>query len=149
VLDSLALVQHIPADARTLIDVGSGAGLPGAIIALFRPDLVITALEPIRKKHAFLSSLRRELDLANFTPIPARVEQHRDADSFEPVDIAVSRATWPVDEWLEIGATLVRPGGRVLGMEGASPRHLPDTATRHPYAIDDRTRSVVVYPRSV
>lgn len=145
VLDSLALVPHIPAEARTLIDVGSGAGLPGAIIAIFRPELHITALEPIRKKHAFLSSLKRELGLGQFQPLARRVEEHRDRPEYARTDVAVSRATWPVDEWLEVGATLVRPGGVVLGMEGASPRHLPAGATRHPYQIEDRTRSVIVY----
>ncbi|HUH03515.1 MAG TPA: 16S rRNA (guanine(527)-N(7))-methyltransferase RsmG [Kofleriaceae bacterium] len=145
VLDSLAVVPHIPADASSLIDVGSGAGLPGAVIAIFRPDLHIIALEPIRKKQAFLSSLRRELGLSQFQPLARRVEEHRDRPEFSPVDAAVSRATWPVDEWLEIGATLVRDGGVVLGMEGASPRHLPAEASRHPYDIEDRTRSVVVY----
>lgn len=145
VLDSLALVPHIPAEARTLIDVGSGAGLPGAIIAIFCPELHITALEPIRKKHAFLSSLKRELGLGQFQPLARRVEEHRDRPEYARTDVAVSRATWPVDEWLEVGATLVRPGGVVLGMEGASPRHLPAGATRHPYQIEDRTRSVIVY----
>ncbi len=146
-LDSMALLPHVPSDARGLVDVGSGAGLPGAVLAMFRPALSVTALEPIRKKHAFLAALRRELSLSNFDPLPQRVEAYRDSAAFAPFDVAVSRATWPVGEWLQIGATLVRPGGVVLGMEGADATDLPPDVTRHPYELGDRTRAIIRWAR--
>ncbi len=146
-LDSMALLPHVPADARRLVNVGSGAGLPGAVLAMFRPELTVTALEPIRKKHAFLAALRRELPLANFDPHPQRVEAYRGSAAFDPFDVAVSRATWPVGEWLHVGATLVRPGGVVLGMEGADATDLPVDVTRHPYQLADRTRAIICWPR--
>ena len=141
--DSLALIPHI-ADARRVVDVGSGAGLPGAALAIARPELDVVALEPIHKKHAFLAAVRRELGLTGFTPLAERDEQHRAATDFRPYDLAVSRATWAVPEWLARGPKLVRPGGRVLGMEGREQHELPAGATRHPYKLGDRTRAVVV-----
>lgn len=145
-LDSLALLPYVPASARRLIDVGSGAGLPGALLGMFRPDLEVVALEPIRKKHAFLSTLRRELPLPNLQALPMRVETYLDSAEFERFDIAVSRATWPVDEWLERGVQLVGSPGVVLGMEGADERPLPEGASRHPYRIENRTRAVIRLP---
>lgn len=141
--DSLALVPHLGA-ARRVIDVGSGAGLPGAALAIARPDLEITALEPVHKKHAFLAAVRRELGLAGFTPLAERDEQIRATPGFRPYDLAVSRATWAVPEWLSRGALLVHPGGRVLAMEGRDQHDLPPGAARHPYELGDRTRAVVV-----
>jgi len=146
-LDSMALLPHVPADARRLVDVGSGAGLPGAVLAMFLPDLTVTALEPIRKKQAFLSALRRELPLPNFDPHPRRVEAYLASSAFGPFDVAVSRATWPVGEWLQIGASLVRPGGVVLGMEAADATDLPPDVTRHPYQLADRTRAIIRWQR--
>ncbi|HEU5058815.1 MAG TPA: 16S rRNA (guanine(527)-N(7))-methyltransferase RsmG [Kofleriaceae bacterium] len=141
--DSLAVLPHL-GGARRLVDVGSGAGLPGAAIAIARPDLEITSLEPVHKKHAFQAAVRRELDLTGFTPLAERDEQHRASPDFRPYDLAVSRATWAIPEWLERGARLVRPGGRVLAMEGREQHQLPPGASRHPYRLGDRTRAVVV-----
>jgi 16S rRNA (guanine527-N7)-methyltransferase len=141
--DSLAILPHL-GGARRVIDVGSGAGLPGAAIAMARPDLEITSLEPVHKKHAFMAAIRRELGLTGFTPLAERDEQHRSAPGFQPYDLAVSRATWAIPEWLERGRLLVRPGGRVLGMEGREQHDLPAGAGRHPYRLGDRSRAVLV-----
>lgn len=141
-VDSLAVARHVPAEAGRVVDVGSGAGLPAIVIAIARPDVSVMSLEPIRKKHAFQSAARRELPLENLQPIAERVEAHG-ARVGRGYDVAVSRATWPVDEWLPIGESLVRPGGLVLGMEGADERPLPAGATRHRYRLQSRARAVV------
>lgn len=146
--DCLALLPYV-GGARRVIDVGSGAGLPGAALAIARPDLEVTSLEPIHKKHAFLAAVRRELGLTGFTPLAERDEQHRAAPDFQPYDLAVSRATWAVPEWLGRGTLLVRPGGRVLGMEGREQHDLPADAVRHPYQLGDRSRAVVVLDPAV
>lgn len=147
VLDCLALVPHVPAGARRLVDVGSGAGLPGAVLAAVCPALEVTALEPVHKKHAFLATVRRELGLANLHPLAQRVEAHRDAAGFVAYDVAVSRATLALPEWLEVGASLVREGGVVLGMEGSEQHELPAGASRHAYEIpgSDRRRAVIAW----
>lgn len=143
VRDSLAILPHIPADARRLVDVGSGGGLPAAVIAIERPDLAVTALEPVHKKHAFLMHVRRAL-AANLDPRAERVEDHATRD----YDVATSRATFALPAWLAIGRGLVRAGGLVLAMEGAEQFDLPPGAARHPYAAGDRTRAIVVVPVS-
>jgi 16S rRNA (guanine527-N7)-methyltransferase len=143
--DSLALLPHL-AGVERLVDVGSGGGFPGAVLAAARPDdLEVTALEPIHKKHAFLSALRRELGLSRFAPLAERDEVHRARPDFRPYDAAVSRATWPVPEWLPRGAILVRAGGLVVGMEGREQGELPAGATRHPYRLGERSRAIVLW----
>jgi 16S rRNA (guanine527-N7)-methyltransferase len=142
--DSLALVPHLTADIRRVVDVGSGGGLPGAVLAIARPDLEVTAIEPVRKKHAFLATVRRELGLTGFLPLALRDKQLLAASDFLPYDAAVSRATWALPEWLVRGSRLVRPGGLVLGMEGRDRNELPPGAVRHPYELGGRARAVVV-----
>jgi 16S rRNA (guanine527-N7)-methyltransferase len=139
--DCAALVEQVPADARRLVDVGSGGGLPAAVIALLRPDITVTALEPVHKKLAFLQHIRRVL-APNLEPRAERLEDHVERG----YDVATSRATFALPEWLARGRALVRPGGLVLGMEGADPIDLPAGATRHPYDLDDRTRAIIVLP---
>jgi 16S rRNA (guanine527-N7)-methyltransferase len=147
VLDCLGVVPHVPADAKRLVDVGSGAGLPGAILAIVRPALAVTALEPVHKKHAFLAAVRRELGVNNLQAFAERVEAHREAAGFVVYDVAVSRATFALPEWLACGRTLVRAGGVVLAMEGSEQHALPAGATRHPYEIpgSDRRRAIIAW----
>jgi 16S rRNA (guanine527-N7)-methyltransferase len=139
-VDSLALLPHIPASARSLVDVGSGAGFPGAVLALARPDLAVALIESIHKKAAFLEALRRELPLPNAKVLATRVEE-----AHVTADVAVSRATWELPEWLERGRTLVPPGGTILGMEAAERHALPPGARRHPYALAGVTRAVITF----
>jgi len=117
-LDSLALVRRLPAVAElpapTLVDVGSGAGLPGAVCALLRPELRITLVERVSKKAAFLLTLRRELGL--------QYEVYADdATKLQAqFGIVVSRAALPLGRWLPLGRKLARPGGVVLAMTSLS-----------------------------
>ena len=143
VADGLALVPHLGGAAR-VVDVGAGGGIPGVVLAIALPAVQVTSLEPTRKKHAFLSTVRRELGLDNFTPLPERDDAHRARPGFAPYDAAVSRATWAPLEWFEHGAALVRPGGVVLAMEGRERVDLPARATRHAYQLGDRTRAILV-----
>jgi 16S rRNA (guanine527-N7)-methyltransferase len=135
--DSLSGAAHVPATARTLVDVGSGAGFPGAVIALARPDLQVTLVESNHKKAAFLEAIRREVPVPNITIRPVRIET-----MVERFDVATSRATFPLPEWLEIGASLVVPGGIVIGFEGSQKADLPGNAIRIPYAPG---RALIVY----
>jgi 16S rRNA (guanine527-N7)-methyltransferase len=141
--DSLAVVPHIPADAVRLLDVGSGGGFPGLVVAIVRPALSVTLLEPVHKKRAFLASAARELGLGNVDARAERLEDHSGRD----YDVAVSRATWAVPDWLERAEPFVRPGGVILAMEGREQHALPAGAVRHPYALGDRTRAVIVLPK--
>jgi 16S rRNA (guanine527-N7)-methyltransferase len=98
-------------DRRSLVDVGSGAGLPGLVISIALPELDVTLCEPSEKRCAFLHEARRVLDL--------RIEVFEGAvESLAALrpgsfDHAVCRATFEPDLWAQKGADLVRPGGSV------------------------------------
>jgi 16S rRNA (guanine527-N7)-methyltransferase len=150
VVDSLHVVPHLRAVSAAsedaplrILDVGAGGGLPAVVVAICLPDALVTALEPVHKKHAFLRTAARELALANLDPLAARLEDHAVRD----YDVAMSRATFDLRDWLTLGTTAVRPGGTALGFE-AVPRHdLPNGTLRHPYALDDKSRAIVVLKR--
>ena len=140
--DSLHAIPHLRGATR-VIDVGSGGGFPVVVAAICLPAQSFTALEPVHKKHAFLRTAARELELANLDPLARRVEDHADRD----YDAASSRATFDLREWLLLGADLVRPGGLVLGFEAAPRDDLPEPTERHPYALGGKQRSIVVFRR--
>jgi 16S rRNA (guanine527-N7)-methyltransferase len=146
-VDSLAVLKHLPAAATSLVDVGSGPGFPGAVLALVRPELAVTMVESNHKKCAFLETLRRELPLPKARVLSQRIEDVLAKPNFVPFDVAVSRATLDLLDWLNLGSRLVRRDGTgvVLGMEGADIRDLPPGATRHPYDLGAATRAVIVF----
>lgn len=113
-LDSLALVPFV-GDAATVVDVGTGPGLPAVVLAIACPALSITAVESIQKKLTFVRTVSRELKLAVTTEC-IRLEQWKPS---APFDLAVSRATFEPSEWVERGASLVAPGGRLIAMLSA------------------------------
>ncbi len=139
VVDCLALLPYV--EGPRVVDVGSGGGLPGLVLAIKVPDLRVVSIEPVHKKAAFQSSAVRELGLRNVQVLSRRVDPTIDTG----FDTAVSRATFDLTEWLELGRCLVRNGGLILGMEGREQRDLPLGAERIPYEAGDRTRAVIRY----
>lgn len=144
--DALALLPHLPDGPFRFIDVGSGAGLPGVVIALLRRDASGVLLEPIRKKHTFLAHALRALVLSDrLEARNERLEQHLAERGRGAYDVAVSRAVWPASEWLRLGGPLLRPAGVLLGVEGRTAGELPPRAVRHPYRSGDRPRAVICW----
>src|SRR5512134_2442486 len=86
-LDSLAIVPHVR--PNNVLDVGSGAGLPGIPLAIARPELQVTLIDSIAKKTAFLLQVKAELGLANLKVVTGRVEDYRPEADF---DVVTSRA---------------------------------------------------------
>lgn len=116
-LDSLSILAQVAA-AATLLDVGSGAGLPGIPLAIARPDLAVTLLDSSHKKAAFLRQAKAELALGNVEVARERVEQwHPDAR----FDVVVSRAFAELADFVAQAAHLVAPGGTMLAMKGVHP----------------------------
>jgi 16S rRNA (guanine527-N7)-methyltransferase len=115
-LDSLAVVPHLP--AGELVDVGSGAGLPGIPIAFACPDRQVTLLDSNRKKGAFLTQSSTELALANVKVVIERAESYRPATTF---DVVISRAFSSIAEFIRLAGHLCKPGGVLAAMKGARP----------------------------
>ena len=123
-LDSLAVAPHVT--ARTIVDVGSGAGLPGIPLALALPQASVTLLESSHKKAAFLQQARIELKLDNVAVACERVETWQPGAAFEMV---ISRAFSDLAEFVTLAGRHVAPGGRLAAMKGIYPheevRQLP------------------------
>jgi 16S rRNA (guanine527-N7)-methyltransferase len=116
VADAAVLAGALDAGAR-VVDVGTGAGAPGLGLALLRPDLSVTLVEPLGKRVAFLRTVLGTVKRADVTVVSGRgeavaVEVERGARA--PFDAAMARATLPPPAWLALGGRLVRPGGAVF-----------------------------------
>ena len=109
-----AVVAELIGDRyRTLVDIGSGAGLPGIVLAMVRPELDVTLLEPMERRCRFLTECAAELGLANASVLRGRAEDVR-----LRADAATARAVAPLDRLAGLAAGLVRPGGMVLAIKG-------------------------------
>lgn len=115
-LDSLAVVPFLACD--TLVDVGSGAGLPGIPLAITRPELAVTLLDSNHKKGAFLRQAVIECGLQNVRVEIGRAEAFRPAVLF---DCAISRAFSDLAGFVEATNQLVKPSGHLLAMKGVYP----------------------------
>jgi 16S rRNA (guanine527-N7)-methyltransferase len=110
------LAPLIPAGA-TVADLGSGAGLPGLVLAIARPDLQVTLVEPMARRVVFLEEVRTELALDNVAVVRERVEQWREPPSFR---VVTARALAPLPQLLSWALPLLAPDGVLLAMKGAS-----------------------------
>lgn len=113
--DSLALLDHL-GDARSLVDVGSGGGMPGLPLKIAQPELEVTLLEADRRKAAFLVRAAAELGLA-VEVVTGRAEEAGRGPLRERFDVAVCRALAPMPVLAELCLPLVRVGGRLLAMK--------------------------------
>lgn len=115
--DSLVLLEHLGA-ARTLVDVGSGAGLPGIPLKIARPELQVTLIEADQAKAAFLVHACAMLRLDGVEVVAQRVERAgHDPALREKFDVAVARALAPLPVLVELCLPLVRVGGRLLAQK--------------------------------
>ena len=152
IVDCLHLVPPLRAAASAwppprpvpVLDVGSGGGLPAVVVAICLPDLHVTALEPIHKKHAFLRTAARELALTGLEPLAERIEAH----GRHTYAAAMSRATLDLRDWLLLGLRHVDPGGVVFGFEAIPRDDLPPGTTRYPYLHLGRPRAIVALSRA-
>jgi len=115
-LDSLVVVPHLP--PGRVVDVGSGAGLPGIPIALACPDRQVTLLDSNQKKGAFLTQASTELALANVKVVVERAESYHPDTTY---DVVISRAFSSIADFIRVAGHLCRPGGLLAAMKGVRP----------------------------
>jgi 16S rRNA (guanine527-N7)-methyltransferase len=120
--DAMILAPRMPGGGR-VVDVGTGAGAPGLALALLRPDLRVTLVEPIGKRAAFLRTVMGEVGRSDVAIERARGEALAGRRAW---DVAVSRATLAPAAWLELAVTLASPGGAawVLLAKDEAPAHV-------------------------
>ena len=120
-LDSLAVLPHLGAVNR-LADIGSGGGLPGVVLAIVHPGLIVTSIETVGKKASFQQQAKIELGLGNFGVFNKRVEQvQADALPGGAADGVISRAFSSLADFVNLSGHLVAEGGALYAMKGVNP----------------------------
>jgi len=110
------LAEAIPPDTD-VCDIGSGAGLPGLVLAIVRDDLTVTLVEPLLRRTTFLTEAVERLGLTNVEVVRARAEELHGVRDFA---VVTSRAVAPLGRLLDWSMPLVRQGGALVAMKGAS-----------------------------
>jgi 16S rRNA (guanine527-N7)-methyltransferase len=111
-----AVVADLVPGPCSLADLGSGAGLPGIVLALLLPDTEVTLLEPMARRAAFLTECVSGLGLGNARVWRARAEELAGTLA---VDVVTARAVAPLGRLAALAVRLLRPGGSVLAIKGA------------------------------
>jgi len=114
-LNSAVIAELVPGPCSVL-DLGSGAGLPGIVLALLLPDSEVILLEPALRRATFLEECVAELTLGNARVVRARAEQMAGTLA---VDVVTARAVAPLDRLASLALGLLKPGGIVLAVKGA------------------------------
>jgi 16S rRNA (guanine527-N7)-methyltransferase len=108
-------LSELVEDGQVLLDLGSGAGLPGVVLALQRPEVQVVLVEPLQRRATFLTEVVEQLGLRNTLVRRARAEEL--AGVLE-VDLVTARAVAPVDRLAGWALPLLRPAGRLLALKG-------------------------------
>lgn len=115
-LDSLSVLPYV--NSKNLLDVGSGGGLPGVVLAICKPELQVTTIDTVQKKVIFMRQVKGELGLDNLTPVHARVEDFKPVAPFE---IVISRAFSEIALFINLTKHLIAENGQWLAMKGVMP----------------------------
>jgi 16S rRNA (guanine527-N7)-methyltransferase len=113
-----AVVADLVGEGDRVIDVGSGAGLPGVVLAIARPDLSVVLMEPLARRATFLAEVVADLRLERVEVVRARAEES--VGRVAPADVVTARAVAPLDRLMAWCLPLALVGGRVLALKGES-----------------------------
>jgi len=116
VLDSLAAVPAFK-DAKNVLDVGAGGGLPGIVLAIARPDMQVSLIDTVHKKTAFLTQVKAELGLKNVTVYTMKVQDLKAG----PFDVITSRAFADLSDFVNWSGHLLAEGGQFIALKGTAP----------------------------
>lgn len=116
-LDSLSVLPYI--QVKSLLDVGSGGGLPGVVLAICLPQLKVTTIDAVQKKVIFMRQVKGELGLDNLEVMHARVESYQPAEKFDAI---ISRAFSELGLFIGLTKHLIKENGQWLAMKGQVPQ---------------------------
>lgn len=129
-LDSLSVLPHVL--PGRLLDVGSGAGLPGIVLAICRPDLQVTTIDAVQKKASFMRQAKAELQIDNLQVVAGRVEQLKPET---PFDTVISRAFSEIALFVKLTKHLIAEDGLWLAMKGQMPQEELEAVVLKPSKI--------------
>ncbi|GAA5048447.1 16S rRNA (guanine527-N7)-methyltransferase [Thermocatellispora tengchongensis] len=138
-LNCAVVAEAIPPGV-SLVDIGSGAGLPGLVLAIVRPDISVTLLEPLLRRTVFLEECVDTLKLENVEVLRGRAEELAGKRVF---DVASARAVAPLDRLLAWSMPLLREGGELLAMKGERAAEELEGAQAQLHATGARTAELV------
>jgi len=141
VLNCAVVEELIPEGAR-VADVGSGAGLPGLCLALARPDLQITLIEPLERRVQWLEEVVADLGLTGVRVLRSRAEQAK--DEVGDVDVVTARAVSALVGLVDITLPLLRGTGELLALKGRSAAEEVEMARRKLNRYGVRSTDIVV-----
>ena len=130
-LDCLSVIKIIK--AKNILDVGSGAGLPGLILALYFPDKEITMVDKVGKKTAFIQQVIGEFSLNNAKVLNSRVE---DMQNYRDYDGIISRAFSDMETMIKLTSNLLLEEGSWYGMKSKKSKANEMAAIKYPYHVD-------------
>ncbi|WP_448852001.1 16S rRNA (guanine(527)-N(7))-methyltransferase RsmG [Corynebacterium sp. 335C] len=119
ILNSAVVAEVIP-EGATVADIGSGAGLPGIPLAIARPDLSVTLIEPLLRRTTFLEEVVEDLGLTNVTVVRGRAEEKAVRNKVGLFDYVTSRAVAPLGRLAGWSLPLVKNGGHMVALKGSS-----------------------------
>jgi 16S rRNA (guanine527-N7)-methyltransferase len=119
VLNSAVIAELLPQECRC-VDVGSGAGLPGIPLAIARPDVQLTLLEPMARRVAWLNEVVERLGLDAVTVVRGRAEEGPVREQLKDSDVVTARAVAPLEKLARWCLPLLRPGGQLVALKGES-----------------------------
>lgn len=115
-----AVIEELIDEDEKVFDIGSGAGLPGLPLAIARPDVSITLIEPLLRRSTFLERAVETLGLENVRVVRGRAEERSVRAEVGLADVVTSRAVAPLERLSKWSAPLVRAGGQMIAIKGSS-----------------------------
>jgi 16S rRNA (guanine527-N7)-methyltransferase len=136
ILNCAALAELIP-KGHSIIDIGSGAGLPGIVLAILKPESKVTLVEPMQRRTDFLSQVKTDLNLTNVEIIRGRAENQK-----IKAQIVTSRAVAPLNKLLTWSLPLVEKGGKVLAIKGDKAQEELDEVKKEQISLKGLTATI-------
>lgn len=145
ILNCTAINEFIP-EGATVADIGSGAGLPGVVLAITRPDVHVTLVEPMERRIEWLYDVTEVINLENAWIVRARAEELHDQDEFQ---VVTARAVAALDKLMRWTMPLVADGGKLLALKGERAKVEVDAALKVRRKFKVASTSVVEVPSLV